>query len=119
MKKFEDLEVYLKSFDFGVSIFKLTEKRNINKNIASQLERASLSISNNISEGFELQSNKQFVKFLYIAKGSCGECRNLLAIAEKLKQIEEKEYMKFRNDAIEISKQLSNFINYLKKSEIY
>ena len=118
MKSFEDLEVYKKSFDFTVSIFELTNKTSINRNIVNQLERASLSISNNIAEGFELQSNKQFVKFLYISKGSCGECRNLLSVAYKLKQIKKKKYEVLKNNAIEISKQLANFIKYLKKSEI-
>ena len=118
MKSFEDIEVYKKSFDFTVNIFQQTEKTSINKNIVHQLERAALSISNNIAEGFELQSNKQLVKFLYIAKGSCGECRNLLAIANKLDQIDTGKHIELRNSAIEISKQLSNFIKYLKKSEI-
>ncbi len=58
MKSFEDLEVYKKSFVFTVSIFELTNKTSINRNIVNQLERASLSISNNIAEGFELQSNR-------------------------------------------------------------
>ena len=118
MKSFEDLDIYLKSFDFAVVIFELTSKKSINQNIVNQLERAALSISNNIAEGFELQSNRQFVKFLYIAKGSCGECRNLLAVANKLNQIEDYKYLELKNNAIEISKQLANFIKYLKKSEI-
>ncbi len=118
MKSFEDLEVYKKSFDFTATIFELTNKAQINRNIINQLERASLSISNNISEGFELQSNRQFVKFLYITKGSCGECRNLLALANKLDQIENNKYKQLKNNVLEISKQLSNFIKYLKKSDI-
>jgi len=118
MKSFEELDVYSKSFDFTVEIFKLTNKSSINKNIINQLERASLSISNNIAEGFELQSNRQFIKFLYISKGSCGECRNLLSVAYKLNQIDKKKYEGLKSNAIEISKQLANFIKYLKKSEI-
>lgn len=83
-KTFEEIEVYQKAQKFAINIFRLTESSKINKNIIYQLERASLSIFNNIAEGFELQSNKQLIKFLFIAKGSCGECRNLLAIANKL-----------------------------------
>lgn len=118
MKTFEDLEVYRKAFDFTIEVFKLTKNNTVNRNIANQLERASLSISNNISEGFELQSNKQFVKFLYISKGSCGECRNILAVANKLNQVSDELYNKLKIEAIDISKQLSNFIKYLEKSEI-
>lgn len=118
MKTFEDLEVYQKAFNFSIEIFKLTSHNKINKNITNQLERASLSISNNIAEGFELQSNRQFVKFLYISKGSCGESRNLLAVANKLNQISDEFYNKLKKEAIDISRQLSNFIKYLEKSEI-
>ena len=118
MKSFEDLEVYQKAFEFSVTIFNLTNQNNINKNIVNQLERAALSISNNIAEGFELQSNKQFIKFLYIAKGSCGECRNLLAIGYRINQINKEEYNKLKSESLDISKQLSNFINYLKRSNI-
>ena len=118
MKSFEEIEVYQKAVDFGVKVFQLTAKGMINRNIVSQLERAALSISNNIAEGYELQSNKQFVKFLYIAKGSCGECRNILSIAHKLKQMDDETYNELKNDSIIISKQTSSFIKYLIKSEI-
>ena len=119
MKAFEDLEAYKVAFEFTIQVFKLTEKTKINYNIANQLERAALSIPNNISEGFELQSNKQFIKFLYITKSSCGECRNLLAITNRLEQINKDDYISLKNQCIDISKQLSNFIKYLNKSEIY
>ena len=76
MKSFEDLEVYKKSFNFTIAIFQPTEKTVINKNVVHQLERATLSISNNT-------------------------------------------HVEFRNSAFEISKQFSNFIKYLNKSEIY
>ena len=118
MKTFEDLEVYQKALDFTIIIFKLTNDKAINRNIVYQLERASLSISNNIAEGFELQSNRQFVKFLYIAKASCGECRNLLTVTHKLEQIETETYNDLKTKSLEVSKQLANFIKYLKNSEI-
>jgi four helix bundle protein len=52
-------------------IYKLF-KNNKDFSFVSQIKRASISISNNIAEGFERMSNKEFVRFLYIAKGSCG-----------------------------------------------
>jgi four helix bundle protein len=118
MKKFEDLEVYQKSLDFTVEIFQLTEKSSINVNIKNQLERAALSIPNNISEGFELQSNRQFVKFLYYSKGSSGECRNILNVIHRINQIDTKKYNGLKNKTLQISKQLANFIKYLQKNDI-
>ena len=118
MKKFEDLEVYKKAFDFSIAIYKLTNTKNFNSNVKNQIQRASLSITLNIAEGFELQSNKQFVKFLYISKGSSGEVRSLLKICEKLEYIDKNTVKNLINESEDISKQLSKFITYLKNSEI-
>ncbi len=118
MKKFEDLEVYKKAFDFSIAIYQLTNTKNFNSNVKNQIQRASLSITLNIAEGFELQSNKQFVKFLYISKGSSGEVRSLLKICEKLEYIDKNTVKNLINESEDISKQLSKFITYLKNSEI-
>ena len=120
MKRFEDLEVYQKAFEFSIKIYKVTSsKSDFDSNIKNQIQRAALSIPINIAEGFELQSNKQFVKFLYISKGSSGEVRSLLRICEELSYLENKEVEELIAAVEDISKQLSKFINYLKRSEIY
>ena len=118
MKRFEDLEVYKKAFDFSVTIYKLTNEKYFNNNIKNQIQRAALSIPLNIAEGFELQSNKQFVKFLYISKGSSGEVRSLLKICEELHILEKNTVYTLINEVEDISKQISKFINYLKNSNI-
>lgn len=64
-------------------------------NFKKQIERASVSIMNNIAEGFERRSNKDFKQFLFFAKGSSGEVRNMLHLAKDLKYINEEEYIKF------------------------
>ena len=120
MKRFEDLEVYQKAFEFSVKIYKITSsKTDFDYNIKNQIQRAALSIPINIAEGFELQSNKQFIKFLFISKGSSGEVRSLLRICEKLEYLENNVIQELINEVEDISKQLSKFINYLKRSEIY
>jgi len=118
MKRFEDLEVYKRAFDFSVTIYKLTSTTSFNNNIKNQIQRAALSIPLNIAEGFELQSNKQFVKFLYISKGSSGEVRSLLKICEELNILDKNSVFNLINEVEDISKQLSKFINYLKNSNI-
>lgn len=118
MKKFENLEVYIKKFDFLIKNFKLTNLKSFDINIKNQIQRASLSIPLNIAEGFELQSNKQFVKFLYISKGFSGEVRSLLRICQELKYIENNIVKNLIKEVDDISKQLSKFINYLKNSDI-
>lgn len=77
-----------------------------------------MSVTLNIAEGFELQSNKQFVRFLYISKGSSGEVRSLLGICEELNFLDKNTVDELIKEIEDISKQLSKFISYLKNSEI-
>ena len=63
-------------------------KSNRDYNFKNQIERASISIMNNIAEGFERRSNKDFRQFLYFAKGSSGEVRNMLHLAKELNYID-------------------------------
>ncbi|MDQ5953131.1 MAG: hypothetical protein QG551_359, partial [Patescibacteria group bacterium] len=79
----------------------------------NQIERASISVMNNIAEGFERQTNKEFKNFLYIAKGSCGEVRSMLGIAMDLNYIQKVEFGKLEDKSIEISKLLSGLIKTL------
>jgi len=118
VKRFEDLEVYKKAFKLTISIYKLTNAKTFDINIKNQIQRAALSITLNIAEGFELQSNKQFVRFLYISKGSSGEVRSLLRICEELKYLDKNTIEDLIKNIEDISKQLSKFISYLKNSDI-
>lgn len=117
---FEDMQVYQKAMEFIVDIYRLTiDNIDLTKDFAirDQLRRASLSITNNIAEGFERESKKEFIRFLYISKGSAGECRNILNVIQLLGYINQNDYQKYRQDIVEISKQLGNYIKYLKKLE--
>jgi len=118
---FEEMEVYQKALSFGVKIYKLTlSNQQINKDfgLKDQLQRAALSISNNIAEGFERETKKELIRFLYFSKGSAGECRNMLNFLKLLEYINEENFYDHRNDVMEISKQLGNYIKYLKNLEI-
>ena len=118
---FEEMEVYQKALSFGVKIYHLTlSNQQINKDfgLKDQLQRAALSISNNIAEGFERETKKELIRFLYFSKGSAGECRNMLNFIKLLKYLNEENFYDHRNDVMEISKQLGNYIKYLKNLEI-
>jgi four helix bundle protein len=117
---FEEMEVYQKALLFGVKVFKLTlTNENISKDfgLRNQLRRAALSISNNIAEGFERETKKELIRFLYFSKGSAGECRNIFNFLQTLDYINEENFYNHQNDIIEISKQLANYIKYLKNLE--
>ena len=116
---FEDLEVWKKASDIAVEIYKLTRKGIFLReySIKDQIIRASISISNNISEGFEYDNRKDFIKFLRYSKGSCGEVRNMLNFLLKVELIGNELYNKLTEQLIILSKQLYTFINYLKNSD--
>lgn len=78
-----------------------------------QIQRAVVSVMNNIAEGFERKSNKEFKQFLFIAKGSCGEVRSMLYVANSLKYIDKKQFDLMSALSIEISKMLSGLIKIL------
>lgn len=79
----------------------------------NQIERASVSIMNNIAEGFERHTNKELKKFLFISKGSCGEVRSMIYLALDLNYINKKNFDDIYESSVEISKILSGFIKTL------
>lgn len=80
---------------------------------SNQIKRAGFSVSNNIAEGSEYNNNKQFIKYLKIAKGSCAEVRSMMIVSKRLKLGEEKEAEEIIILSREISTNISNFIKYL------
>jgi len=75
IEKFEDIISWQKGKELVVLIYRVFNS-NRDYSFIDQIKRASISITNNIAEGFERRSNKEFKQFLYIAKGSCGEVRS-------------------------------------------
>lgn len=114
---FEDFEVYKATIQFTVEIFELLRKDRFKKEwtFTDQLKRATLSISNNIAEGFERETDKELIRFLYFSKGSAGEVRNIINVLKAVKYITPEEADVLKNDIVGISKQLSNYIKYVKK----
>lgn len=114
---FEDLEVYKLSITFAGNIYRLLERQPLKNDFAmvDQLRRATISISNNISEGFERETDKELIRFLYFAKGSSGEVRNLFNVMEEIGYFYKRELIEYRAQIVVISKQLANYIKYVKK----
>ena len=110
--RFEDMIVWQKSQELAVLIYKTFQ---INKDFGfrDQIQRATVSISNNIAEGFERRSNKEFRQFLFIAKGSAGEVRNMLYLAKKLDYVSEEQFRTQYDLSLSISKMLSSLIKTL------
>ncbi|HLF63985.1 MAG TPA: four helix bundle protein [Saprospiraceae bacterium] len=80
---FEDLIVWREAIKLAKDIFSLYENCK-NFSLKNQIERSAISISSNIAEGYELDTNRQFIKYLFIAKASCGEVRSQLLLSREI-----------------------------------
>ncbi|MFA6339256.1 MAG: four helix bundle protein [Candidatus Paceibacterota bacterium] len=112
IEKFEDIIAWQKGRELTIIVYSVF-KTCRDFGFKSQIERASVSIMNNIAEGFERRTNKELKNFLFIAKGSTGETRSMLDLGLELKYVTEKDFKKMYNLSVEISKLLSGFIKSL------
>jgi four helix bundle protein len=119
VKTFEDLNVYKQGRDLTNKIYELTRQKKFARDygLRDQIRRAPVSIMSNIAEGFERGTNAEFSRFLFIAKGSCGEVRAQLSISFDQQYIGENVYQELTNQCPQVSGMLSNLITYLKDSK--
>ena len=117
--QFEDLEIWEEAVRVGVRIYKLSETGKLKRDFSAkdQLKRAAISMSNNIAEGFEYNSNVTFQKFLTYAKGSAGELRSELFFLKEADVLPREDYEALAPELIKISKNLSGFKKYLRDFE--
>ncbi|MEH2289256.1 four helix bundle protein [Nostoc sp.] len=118
IETFEDLKVWQKGIDLVKQIYLRTKEGELSKDfgLRDQLRRASVSIPTNIAEGFERYSRKEYLNFLNIAKGSAGEVRSLLRVALEVGYLDQPTYTQLSNQAIELSRMLSNQIQSINQS---
>ena len=118
IKNFEDLEIWKDARRLTREIYNLSMAPKFSKDFAlrDQMRRAAVSIMSNIAEGFERGGNQEFVQFLYIAKGSCGEIRSQLYVALDQEYVDRKA----TDDLLIVLKRLSvmikHLIDHLKRS---
>jgi four helix bundle protein len=112
IERFEEIIAWQKAKEMTTTVY--SHFKNIRDyGFKDQIQRASVSIMNNIAEGFERKSNSEFRQFLFIAKGSCGEVRSMIQLAKDLCYLSEHDYNLLNNKAIEISKTISGLIKTL------
>ena len=121
-RQFEDLPVWRDSAELARSMYEFTALDSFRRHpgLRDQLERAALSISNNIAEGFERGTTNELLAFLYISRGSAGEVRSMLRILEAWQAFSHcrSQITDLRNRCEKISKQLYGWIEQLKNSGI-
>jgi len=116
IERFEDLEVWQIARQLVKDVYRITSERRFSKDLglSTQIQRTAVSIMSNIAEGFERKSKKEFIHFLYIAKGASGELRSQLYIALDLDYINKNEFQEIYQLSEKISKSLAGFIKYLQ-----
>ena len=117
MDALEELEVWKRSKQLAVSIYKILRFCR-DRGYKDQITRASISVPSNIAEGYERYSKKEFVQYLYIARGSLYETITLLIIFNKNKWISEVLLDEMKAFGNEIGKMLSGLINSIKNSQV-
>jgi four helix bundle protein len=119
---FEELPAWQAGMKLTEDVFRLTEDKGFNfkGDLRSQLERAALSVPNNVAEGFERGTTQELLTFLYIARGSAGEVRSMLILAERLPYFEHlrSEISNLKAQAESISRQLRAWADSLQNFEI-
>ena len=117
IRTFEDLLVWQKSIFHSIELYKRFQSIT-DFGFKNQIQRASISISNNIAEGFERGSDRDFRRFLFIAQGSCSEVKSMIFVAVKLKYISQDEFDIIYAQLTEIGRMLFGLIKTLNSSEI-
>jgi four helix bundle protein len=118
-ESFEDLHIYQRARELANAIYTITKEDDFARDfgLIDQIRRAAVSILSNISEGFERGSKTEFIQFLYIAKGSCGEVRAQLQIAQDQNYLRHNECQRLNDLCKQISGMISNFIAHLQKTD--
>ncbi len=111
---YEDLDVWNKATEFAVEVIDLVESISTDRKhyrLLEQVEASSASISMNVAEGKGRYSKKEFIQYLYIARGSLYETMTLLEIFRRKKWISDKDYLKLETDGKQIASMLKGLIN--------
>ena len=114
---FEDLECWKLSRNLAKEIYALTRKPLFARDygLMDQIRRSAVSVMTDIADGFEKGTNEDFIKFLYISRGSSGETRSLLYVVLDQKYISAEEFEKSEALTIRCSQMIYGLIQYLIK----
>ena len=120
VKDFEELAIFQKARELSKKIYPVTNRDGFKSDFrfVQQIRAAAGSIMDNIAEGFERTGNKEFLNFLYIAKGSCGEVRSQLIRANDVGYLTPEEYNELYIECRKLSAGIMNFIKEIKASDI-
>jgi four helix bundle protein len=116
IERFEDIQAWQEARKLTNKVYELTNKSPFRKDfrLSGQIQNASVSVMANIAEGFDRQSRKEFIQFLYIASGSASVVQSHLYVALDQKYISEEEFDETYKRAKKTKSLINGFISYLK-----
>lgn len=121
-KNFEEVPVWQAGIELTTNVFRMTDDKSFRfkGDIANQIQRAALSVPNNIAEGFERGTTPELITFLYYAKGSAGEVRSICHVIDRLAYFNhlKSQISDLKSLAASISRQLSGWTTSLQQSDI-
>ena len=119
IKKFEEILAWKKARELNklIGIYIDTGRFKNNFRLINQIEGSAGSIMDNIAEGFERSGYREFLQFLYISKGSCGEFRSQLYRAVDRNYVSQEEFTVLYDQAREVIVMLQKLIDYLETSD--
>jgi four helix bundle protein len=120
IERFEDIESWKKSRELTKQVYEITSIGEFKRDfgLKDQLRKASVSILSNIAEGFERGGDQEFLQFLAVAKGSCGEVRAQLYVALDQGYLPRDRFESLTALTKEISRLISGFMQYLRQSSL-
>lgn len=115
-QSFKELKVWQESKTLAVEVYKKAAKGLNNKDhdLRDYMQKTAISIASSLAHGYERNSDKEFVRFLFIAKGTLGELRTQLEIAKDLDYLSEEDYLKLEAKASELKSLMTKLISYRK-----
>lgn len=118
IERFEDIEAWQMARESTKLIYKISSTGDFARDfpLRDQIRRAAVSMMSNIAEGFERDGDKEFVQFLAIAKGSCGEARAQLYIALDQNYISRVDFDSIYESLNSTGKRIGGFMRYLRES---
>lgn len=120
VERFEELRIWQMARELCQEVYLHTETQpwKTDTRFVQQIRAAAGSVMDNIAEGFERDGNKEFIQFLYVAKGSCGEVRSQIIRASDTNFLNHTDAKRLYNVCLELSSAIAALIKSLKKSSI-
>jgi len=117
---FKELVIWRKAKDLAVDIYKLTSKGDLNKDygLRDQIQRSAVSIASNIAEGDERDTDKESIRFFYIAKGSLAELRTQIQITSEIGYVDQVAYEDIDTKCLELGKMIGKLIKARQKKKM-